>query len=230
VARVLMLAHEAYDDEKFQASLEKLGDFLILAQMPDPQPGWCQQYDYQMFPIWARKFEPPAIAGWESQDVLETLIRITNHTGKQQYLTPVPRALEYLNKSLLTNHQLARYYELKTNKPLYMDKSYQLTYDDSAVPSHYGWKVPARVDSIMEMYQAAKKRSNPDPSLEEENKTEDIRSAIQGLDNEGRWISTFSGERLVGQPKFAVGFSYISSEVFSRNVKLLSEFIASQRQ
>ena len=30
-------------------------------QMPDPQPGWAQQYDYDMRPMWARKFEPAAI-------------------------------------------------------------------------------------------------------------------------------------------------------------------------
>ena len=31
--------------------------------------------------------------------------------------------------------------------------------------------------------------------------------------HESRWISTYAGERLVGQPKFAVGFRYIDSGV-----------------
>ena len=57
-------------------ALERLGDFLILAQMPDPQPAWAQQYNYAMQPIWARRFEPAAITGGESQDVLETLMTI----------------------------------------------------------------------------------------------------------------------------------------------------------
>ena len=46
--------------------------------------------------------------------------------------------------------------------------------------------------------------------------------AIADLDDEGRWISTYGGERIVGQAKFAVGEKYLSSEVFSRNLELLA--------
>ena len=100
--------------------------------MPDPQPGWAQQYNYDMVPIWARKFEPPAITAWEAQDVMETLIKISHHTGDKKYLEPIPRALAYYKKCLLPDGRVARYYELKTNKPLYMDQNYKLTYDESA--------------------------------------------------------------------------------------------------
>ena len=30
--------------------------------------------------------------------------------------------------------KIARYYEFKTNKPLYMNAKYELTYDDGAAP------------------------------------------------------------------------------------------------
>jgi hypothetical protein len=53
----------------------------------------------------------------------------------------------------------------------------------------------------------------------------EVRRIIGELDSEGRWISTYAGEKLVGQPKFADGFRFISSEVFSKNVDTLSEFI-----
>src|SRR6185503_624172 len=112
----LVEAHRVTKDDRFRESIERLGDFLILARMPEPQPAWAQQYTVEMHPAWARKFEPPAITGWESQDVMETLIRIARITGKQKYLDPVPRALEYLKKSLLPDGRLARYYELRTNK------------------------------------------------------------------------------------------------------------------
>ena len=52
VSDTLITAHRVYKDEKYKAALRKLGDFLILAQMPDPQPGWCQQYNEEMVPIW----------------------------------------------------------------------------------------------------------------------------------------------------------------------------------
>ena len=227
VSDTLIAAHQVYKDKKYQAALEKLGDFLILAQMPDPQPGWCQQYNYEMFPIWARKFEPPAITGWESQDVLETLIKIARYTGQKKYLEPIPRALDYFKRCLLPDGTIARYYELKTNKPLYMDNRYQLTYDDSNVPGHYGWKQRARFDQIHKDYQAALSGSAPSKPRPTET---DIRRIIKELDPQGRWISTYAGERLVGQPKFPQGFPFISSAVFARNVETLSEFIASQRR
>ena len=74
---------------------------------------------------------------------METLIRIARHTGRKEYLGPIPRALGYLRRSLLPDGRVARYYELGTNRPLYTDAGYRLTYDDSAAPGHYGWKQPA---------------------------------------------------------------------------------------
>ncbi|HEY5312571.1 MAG TPA: pectate lyase, partial [Pirellulales bacterium] len=76
VAAVLHDALDIYHDSKYRQALVRLGDFLLLAQLPEPQPAWAQQYDYQMHPIWARKFEPPAVTGGESQDALETLLAV----------------------------------------------------------------------------------------------------------------------------------------------------------
>jgi len=46
------------------------------------------------------------------------------------------------------------------------------------------------------------------------------------LDAGGRWITTYAGERLVGQPDFSESYRYISSAVFSRNVETLTKYIA----
>lgn len=227
VASTLIAAHQVYRNDRYQAALEKLGGFLILAQMPEPQPGWCQQYNYEMVPIWARKFEPPAITGWESQDVMETLIQIARHTGKPKYLEPIPRALEYFNKCLLPDGTIARYYELRTNRPLYMDARYHLTYDDSAAPDHYGWKQAARLEEIENAFQAAQRGTVLTRTRPAQESREEVRRIVQELDAEGRWITTYADERLVGQPEFERGFRYISSGVFSRNVETLSEYIGS---
>ena len=56
-----------------------------------------------------------------------------------------------------------------------------------------------------------------------------MKKIIAALDDQGRWVSTHAGEGLVGQPKFAGGFSYLNSAVFSRNVETLSEFLAASR-
>jgi hypothetical protein len=177
-----------------------------------------------MVPIWARKFEPPAVTAWESQDVIETLIRISRYTNQPKYLEPIPRALSYLKKSLLPDGQVARYYELKTNRPLYMNADYRLTYDDSNVPPHYGWKQTARLDEIEKVFASAQRGEKPAMS-DSGPSADDVRQIIQSLDQEGRWISTYAGEPLVGQPKFPKGFQYISSDVFSRNVTALSDYL-----
>jgi len=222
VAEVLLTAHETYGYEASITALRKLGDFLLLTQMPEPQPAWCQQYNDQMQPMWARKFEPPAITGSESQDVLETLLKIARHTKDKRYLVPIPRAIEYLRKSELPNGQLARFYELRCNKPLYMNSKYELTYDDSDVPSHYGWKVPSQLDKFEKAYKSfgqenASKPKKVDPAR--------VRQILADLDEQGRWVSTYHGEKLTGQPKFAEGQKYLSSVVFIKNINILSGYL-----
>ncbi|MFO0950369.1 MAG: pectate lyase [Isosphaeraceae bacterium] len=232
VTRTLADAHEIYRDDRFKKAYSRLGDFLALAQMPDPQPAWAQQYDEQMRPIWARRFEPAAITGGESQDVLETLIKIHRLTGDPKYLEPIPRALAYLKRSLLPDGRLARYYELRTNRPLYMKRTgdeYHLTYDDSDLPSHYAFKVPPRLDAIEKAYQNASRplpESRPDPATLERR----VRSVLRDLDDQGRWVVTYRGERLVGQPKLAADVRILSSEVFARNLETLSRYVIATSQ
>src|SRR5262249_15782983 len=75
-------SHEA----RYLAAAKRGGDFLLLAQMPEPQPAWAQQYDADMHPAWARKFEPPAVTGGESQSAMRTLLSLYRETGEAKYL------------------------------------------------------------------------------------------------------------------------------------------------
>jgi PelA/Pel-15E family pectate lyase len=236
VCETLTVAYGLYRDEKYKQAAAGLGDFLIAAQMPEPQPAWCQQYNYDLVPIWARKFEPPAVSGWESQDVLETLMDVYSLTLDEKYLTPIPAALAYLKKSQLADGRMARYYELETNKPLYMNRNgeqYFLTYDDTNLPDHYGWKQESRLQDIERRFGSIK--SPPQISVAVSAPKDagepwaDVRAAIQSLDAEGRWLTTYNGERLVGQPKFKPGDQYLSSELFARNVMILSQFLAAAK-
>jgi hypothetical protein len=228
VAALLIDAHGIYDRDDCAEALRRLGDFLILAQLPKPQPGWAQQYNYDMQPIWARRFEPAAMAGRETEEAIAALLKIAIFTRDKKYLSPIPDAMKWLKNSLLRDGQLARYYELKTNKPLYMvrkGKEYTLTNDDSDLPGHYGWKSKPRLDALKEAWDALFQGKDltawelpplhpePDPSVEE---------VLASLDEQGRWISTFAGEPLAGQPKFQEGEAYIHSGVFSRNLGILA--------
>ncbi len=233
VADTLITAHKVYEDQKYLTALKKLGDFLLLAQMPDPQPGWAQQYSYEMKPIWARKFEPPGVSGDETQEVLETLIKIARVTSDRKYLEPIPRAVAWLKSSLLPDGQLARYYELKTNRPLYMTRQgdrYSLTYDDSKLPAHYGWKTESRLEDLGKQYAQLRTTNSSEHQSSSQQLVQRARQAIESLDEQGRWISTFDGERLIGQAKIPIGTKYLSSQVFSDNLTALSEFVASSKR
>ncbi len=229
ITEMLIDAYNIYNDQRFMTALKRLGNFLILAQMPNPQPAWAQQYNYEMKPIWARKFEPPAVSGDESQEVIETLMEIYCITKERKYLEPIPLALDYLKRSLLADGRLARYYELRTNRPLYMFRRgdvYTLTYDDSKLPKHYGWKIDSRLDEIAGQYNRLKRGiPTADESESLANLEQQVHNIIKALDDKGRWISIYHGEQLVGQPKFELNSSYISSAVFSRNIELLSEYM-----
>lgn len=142
VGRVLQRAHELTGESRYLESLKKLGDFLLLAQCPEPQPGWAQQYNLAMEPAWARKFEPPCVSSLETLGALETLHDIWLVTGEAKYRGPFAKALAWLEKVRLPDGQHARFQELHTDKPLYFVKdTYELTYDDSNLPTHYGFKL-----------------------------------------------------------------------------------------
>jgi PelA/Pel-15E family pectate lyase len=230
VAQTLLDAHAVYGDERYLEALRRLGDFLIAAQMPTPQSGWAQQYNYEMEPIWARKFEPPAVAADETQEALSTLMDIYCATGDRKYLEPIPKALKWLDHSKLPDGRLARYYELRTNRPLYMTRkgrAYELTYDDSRLPSHYGWKIDSRISEIAGRYRAllaGGRHADPPSAKVAKSQVERI---LSELDEQGRWVSTYRGGMLVGQPKFAEGYTYLSSERFAANLSTLASYLRS---
>jgi len=159
---VMLEAAGIYKEPRYKASAERGGDFIILAQMPEPQPAWAQQYDSKMHPAWARSCEPPAVTSRESVSVMRGLILLYRETGKKKYLEPIPRAVDYLRRSSWMRDGravMARFYELKTNRPLYITKGtriygprsgghiskktglpfdgYEVTYSDEHVINHY---------------------------------------------------------------------------------------------
>ena len=154
---LMLVAAEVYKDQQWLNVAKKGGDFLLRAQLPKPQPGWAQQYNSQMQPAWARKFEPPAITGLESQGVINMLMTLYEQTGEEKYLKPVGRAIEYYKSIHLPDGRLARFYEMGTNRPLYFTKEYELVYRDDDLPTHYGFKVGSKFDRLEKRYGALRK-------------------------------------------------------------------------
>lgn len=234
---MLFLASRIYQQPKYRDAAIKAGGFILLAQLPAPQSAWAQQYDFEMHPVWARKFEPPAISGGESQGIIRALQSLYVETGDKKFLEPIPKALVYLRKSQLPDGKLARFYELQTNKPLYFTKQYVLTYDDSDVPTHYGFKVSANLDRLAreqsrldklsdaERESLRQRPSNPSKSssVPPENQ---IRAVVAAMDDRGAWVEegrmrNFGSEDPTRQ--------VIDTSTFLRNMTLLSRYVGAQK-
>ncbi len=244
VVDTLLLTARVYEDapgprrelaRSCREAARRAGDFILLAQLPEPQPGWAQQYDFEMHPAWARKFEPPAVTGGEARSALETLLAIHRETGDAKYLEPIPRALAYYRRSRLEDGWLARFYELGSNRPLYFTRDYVLTYDAGDVPDHYSFVVPDWTESIerrLVRARSARGRNAGDAggAAGDENlratPVEEVRAILAALDARGRWVE--EGGLRYHQPRDPEE-KVIRTATFNRNVRLLSQYVAAAR-
>lgn len=232
----LFLAARVSGEAKYRDAALRAGKFILLAQLPEPQPAWAQQYNYDMHPVWARKFEPPAITGSESQGLIQILFRLYVETGDRKYLEPIPRAIEYLRKSQLPDGTLARFYELQSNKPLYFTRKYALTYDDTDLPTHYGFKVSSRLDALdrelgrLTKLTPTELAAERQPPLRQPKATSalesQVRAAIAALDGRGAWVED---GRLRYHGNSDDTRRVIDSQTFSRNIVLLSRYVRATR-
>lgn len=216
--RALLDGYDHFKDERYLQAAKRGGDFLQTARLPEPQPAWAQQYDADMHPCWDRKFEPPAISGHESEDAIRILIELAERTGESRFLDGLDRSLDYLDSLEIGPGKLARFYELGTDKPLYFDSKYQLTYDGNDVPDHYGFVFDSGVDKLqrtLNRVRAGRPLKVPRPS------ESDIRTILSAQNDQGGWLSDrgMKGFRKASQE------GVYESGVFARNVNTLARYL-----
>ncbi|MDR2114839.1 MAG: hypothetical protein LBP87_00500, partial [Planctomycetaceae bacterium] len=237
--RVFFIASEVYGTKKdgklnpnknYVNAACRLGDFMILAQMPEPQPAWAQQYDFEMHPCWARKFEPASITGGESQGIMTALIELYLFTGNKKYLEPIPKAIAYLEHSRRSDGKLARFYEMRTNKPLYFTKSYELTYSDADMPTHYAFVVDfnsSRFNQLLKQSESNRLkqleifRSNYRNLRLQQPNTKEVATVIADIDQRGAWIT----QGILKAARSNEKIQMIDNSVFVKNVNILLGFL-----
>ena len=237
VIDVMFEATAIYNDERYRQAAEKCGDFILLAQMPAPQPAWAQQYNAACQPAWARKFEPASITGGESQGIMQALLRLYRKTGKTKYLDAVEPALEYLEGSRLPDGRLARFYELKTNKPLYFTKKYELTYQADDLPTHYGFIVGSQLGSIRKDFERLRKQGADQlgkpkvPDYRAERMTSSLQQQaaeiVAAQDKRGAWVDQ---QPLRYQEADDSTNQTINCSTFISHIDLLSRYLAAARK
>ena len=155
--------------------------------------------------------------------------------GEDKYLHAVTPAVAWYKKSAVAQGTWARFYELKTNKPLYFTKDYKLVYTDDDLPTHYGFKSSFGVESMIrhyekvkamgrEKYLASQKRTPPTAkqrAARAKGMEKRVREIIAAQDKQGRWVSKDKLELR--------GMTFterVETQVFIANMKVLSEYLA----
>lgn len=118
--------------------------------------GWCAQHDeHTLQPAWARAYEPPSLSGQESVGIIRFLMSVKNpsleiteaiEAGVEWLKTVAMKGIklnEVFNPDGRTERTLtpdkdapllwARFYELETNRPLYLDRDSKFRYDFSEI-------------------------------------------------------------------------------------------------
>jgi PelA/Pel-15E family pectate lyase len=227
---MMVEAYRTYDDVRYLDAAKRGGEFMILAQMPEPQPVWAQQYNLDMEPAWARKFEPPSVTGGETFGIMRALLDLYVETGEDRFLAPIPKALAWAKRSLLPDGRMARFYELKTNTPLYFTKDeYVLTYDDSNMPTHYAFKVSGnRVEGIERYYDRIVKEGREVVLAERDRVASvdetQVKAIVADLDDRGRWISMGRFQD-PNNPRGRVEGEAISCRTFYVNMRVLARYL-----
>jgi hypothetical protein len=226
IVELMLRAHQLTGEARYLAAAKRCGDFLLLAQFEGDQPAWAQQYNQEMVPVWARKFEPPAVSSTESLGACFTLFEIWLATGEEKYRTTIPAALDWLEQAKLPNGRWSRFYEFGTNRPLYcVAETYELTYDDSNLPDHYGFQ-PEYGGEKIERLRAdlAKPR-------------EETLTSRKGPDSPERWMK--AARNLRGKVKTAletqnkngvwIDDDRIDAELFVKHLNAMSAYVAAMK-
>ncbi len=224
VIRLLLLAADVYGEPAYLATARRAGEFLLSARMPEPQPGWAQLYNADLEPIWGRRFEPPAITSSETAGSIEALLDLHAATGETRYLEGAAPAVRWLGRSRLPAGDWSRFYALGSNRPLYVDTDYRVTYDDDVLPDHYRFKSTFDIPAVLERYrrqttggEAPSGWNGSAPVIGEA----EVGAIVGALDDQGRWVE----DDRIHAGRFAENLTALAAFVAARNDDPLPDYL-----
>ncbi|HIE52026.1 MAG TPA: hypothetical protein EYP85_09730 [Armatimonadetes bacterium] len=219
---VMLDAYRYYGRPEYLASAQRGGNFIILSQLPAPQAGWAQQYDFDLKPAWARWFEPPSVCSAVVSRNIRTLITLYLETGEEKYLQPIPAAIAWLEQSKIGENLWARFYELETNRPIYVNLERKVVYEFVNIRPGYSWKGSYGIPGVIALYQKVKQlgreqylAQQQQPLSAEARRARlralepQVRAIVAAQDDHARWVEN----------------GWINCSTFIRHLERLSEYL-----
>jgi hypothetical protein len=218
--RTMLQAHRHTGDDRFLVAAKRGGEFLIRAQLPEPQPAWAQQYNHQMEPAWARAFEPPAVCTGESSGVVRTLGQLYLETGDQKFLQPIPAFIAWLQRSQIGPNRWARLYELGSNKPIYGDRDGEIHYTLGEISAErqrgYSWEGNYDLPDVMRWFERLRREER------EKILAEERRRNLPGRPSASEVAALLNRQNAAGHWGTAAG---INMRPFIANMEKLSNYL-----
>jgi len=171
--------------------------------------------------------------------VMRTLILLYRRASRfdpeaDRFLEPLPRALAYYRRSLRADGRLARFYELETNRPLFFNRQYELTYSSDDLPTHYAFLVGSGLDNLEREYnqirglpkdQLWKPRTVSSPPRTAQ-LNQKVLAILEDLDARGAWVEP---GRLRYHGDDDSTERVIRSRTFITNLNLLASWLGKDR-
>jgi hypothetical protein len=125
VITTLVAAASMLGRPELLAAARRGGDWLLQVQGAAPRGGWAQQYTSDGRPAPGRVFELPALATWETRHAVEALLALAKATGDRRYCTSAFAAARWLDAVRVGPSCWARFHDLDTAKPVFVDSNGQ---------------------------------------------------------------------------------------------------------
>lgn len=139
IIETLLAAATTLDRPELIPPAARGGDWLLAVQQRPPRAGWAQQYDDAGRPAGMRRFEPPALATWESRHAVDSLDALARATGDARWCEPALAAARWL-RDAAPRGCWARFLTLDDGAPLYLDAAGVRVPTVAAARAGYDWQ------------------------------------------------------------------------------------------
>jgi hypothetical protein len=159
----LLDAARTFRDPKHLEAATRAGDWLLSVQLGEPAPGWAQQYNTEQRPAPGRRFEPAALATWETRHAVDALLALAEATGEGRYCAAAARAVRWLARVSLRPGCWPRYVDLADGSPVYMDAEGMRVGSPAEARPGYSWTGDFGIPQLFERLglDAKARRSGP---------------------------------------------------------------------